>query len=129
MAEALARSMLEPSVPVYSAGSNPGRINPHVITVLTERGLDVSRARPKHVSEVPMDYVSTVVVMCVPHELPKLSAGTRTCFWDIPDPAAFEADDRETLLGRYRETRDRIASRVRNLIAELELRDEAYLSI
>ena len=125
MAEALARSMVGPEVEIHSAGSNPGQLDPHAIAVMAEIGIDISSARPKSFAEVPLERVSTLVVMCPWEAVPSQRLCTRILHWGIANPRLDGDVAHEPLAeirARYRRTRDRIAYRLRSLLAELELR-------
>jgi hypothetical protein len=63
MAEGFARAM-HPTGTFYSAGTAPaGCANPRAVTVMLERGIDISGHKPKHLvrdvtsTGVPLDYV------------------------------------------------------------------------
>lgn len=129
MAEALARTMLDPTVEIFSAGSQPGRLDPHAITVMAEVGIDISTAQPKHFAQIPLERVANLVVMCPWEMVPRQTSPIRVLHWGIADPAEDQgAASREEVLARYRRTRDRIAYRLRSLLAELELRVSALES-
>lgn len=63
MTEAFLRS-LDPRLEVYSAGTNPAaRVHPAAVKAMSEIGIDISAAKPKHVSQFldqPFDYLITV---------------------------------------------------------------------
>lgn len=123
MAEALARSMLDPQVEIFSAGSEPGQLDPHAIRVMAEIGIDISQARPKSFAQVPLERVATLVVMCPWEAAPTVTVPTRILHWGIANPVEGGNGERnDEVVARYRRTRDRIAYRLRSLLAELELR-------
>jgi arsenate reductase len=51
MAEGWARHLLGERVNVYSAGTEPSRVNPVAIQVMKEVGVDISTHRSKHLDE------------------------------------------------------------------------------
>ena len=63
MAEGYLRS-LDPSLELYSAGTEPGgQVHPLAIRVMKEKNINISRGHPKSVNEfidIPFDYVITV---------------------------------------------------------------------
>jgi arsenate reductase len=63
MAEGFLKA-LDPSLEVYSAGTEPGeRVHPVAIEVMKEKGIDLSKGIPKPVQQfisTPFDYVITV---------------------------------------------------------------------
>ncbi len=130
MAEALARTMVDPTVEIFSAGSQPGRLDPHAVTVMAEIGIDIGTAQPKHFAQIPLERVANLVVMCPWEMVPRQSSPIRVLHWGIADPAEDQGSaSREEVLARYRRTRDRIAYRLRSLLAELELRVSALESL
>ncbi len=111
MAEAFLKR-LAPEMQAKSAGTRPGRrINPAVIEVMREVGIDITSQRPKPLSpEMAGDNI-VVNMGCMDGEpCPVLSAGN-VIEWKIEDPAGVPMD-------RVRSIRDEIESQVRDLIAE-----------
>lgn len=63
MAEGLLKHLYNELYEVYSAGTNPGKINPYAIKVMANRGIDISMNRSKGLNEFKnkeFDYVITV---------------------------------------------------------------------
>ncbi|HET9077871.1 MAG TPA: arsenate reductase ArsC [Acidimicrobiales bacterium] len=99
-------------VEVRSAGSEPGdRLNPSVVAVLQERGLDTSREYPKPLTDEDARAADVVVTMGCGDTCPYYP-GKRYVDWDIPDPAGLPVD-------RVRPIVDDIDRRIRALLAEL----------
>jgi arsenate reductase len=111
MAEAIARSMAPPGVRVCSAGSQPSRVNPHALRVLSEIGLDASDQASKGVSDVPLDLIDTVITLCAEEVCPTLPRPVIRQAWGLPDPAAAEGTDEEKL-DRFRHVRDDLRGRI-----------------
>ena len=98
---------------VRSAGSAPGTdLNPAVVTILQERGLDPSKDFPKPLTDEAARIADVIVTMGCGDECP-FYAGKRYLDWELPDPKGRP-------LNEVRATRDDIANRVRVLIAELD---------
>jgi arsenate reductase (thioredoxin) len=60
MAEAWTRRLHPGLFEAYSAGTNPGRLDPRAVRVMAEAGIDMSAHRSKHLDElasVPMNCV------------------------------------------------------------------------
>ena len=77
---------------VESAGSEPGdRLNPSVVTVLRERGLDPSMEFPKPISDEIAQTADVVVTMGCGDTCPVLS-GPRCLDWELEDPAGLPVD-------------------------------------
>jgi arsenate reductase len=112
MAAALLDFYAEGRVHVRSAGSDPAdQINPHVITTMTELGLDISKEFPKPMTDEVVQAADAVITMGCGDACP-IYPGKRYEDWEIDDPA--EAD-----LDGVRRIRDEIRQRVRQLLAEL----------
>jgi arsenate reductase len=64
MAEAFLKSC-DPELEVVSAGTEPAaEVNPHAVTVMAERGIDLSDARPEHVNTYLDHSFDAVVTVC-----------------------------------------------------------------
>ena len=112
MAEAFARLHGGDRVQACSAGSLPsGRIHPKAIRAMAELGVDLST----HVSEglEPFDgaRVDVAVTMGCGDVCPNVRAARRED-WEIPDPGDMDE-------AAFREVRDEIESRVKDLLARL----------
>ena len=98
-----------------SAGSvaDPdGRVHPEVIAVMNELGIDLSDRRPQPLTRELAERAEVVVTMGCGDACPYIP-GKRYLDWDLPDP---KGQPIETV----RATRDDIARRVDDLLAELD---------
>ncbi len=112
MAAALLDHYAEGRVHVRSAGSAPAdRINPDVVTVMSELGIDVGKEFPKPMTDEVVQAADAVITMGCGDACP-IYPGKRYEDWEVDDPA--EAD-----LDGVRRIRDDISDRVRALLAEL----------
>jgi protein-tyrosine-phosphatase len=99
-------------IDVRSAGSEPGdRLNPSVVTVLAERGLDSSRQFPRPLTETDAEAADVVVTMGCGDSCPFYS-GKRYLDWEVQDPAGLPVEAVRPIV-------DDIDRRVRRLLAEL----------
>jgi arsenate reductase (thioredoxin) len=99
-------------VDVRSAGSEPGReLNPSVVAVLRERGLDPSQEFPKAITEQAAREADVVVTMGCGDSCP-FYPGTRYVDWDLPDPAGLPVDQVRPII-------EAIDHRVQALLDEL----------
>jgi len=99
-------------VEVRSAGSDPGdELNPSVVTVLQERGLDSSREFPKALSDAAAREADVVVTMGCGDACPVYPA-KRYLDWELDDPAGLHVDEVRPIV-------DEIDRRVRELLSEL----------
>jgi arsenate reductase len=117
MAEAICRSVAPPGTRVYSAGSEPTRINPLAIRALQEIGLDASSHRAKSIAEVPADEIDTVVTLCAEEVCPVFAGAVRRLHWPLPDPAAATGDE-AVRLTQFRSVRDELRRRISELFAK-----------
>jgi arsenate reductase (thioredoxin) len=112
MAAALMDHYAHGDVHVRSAGSARGeRINPNVVTAMSELGIDLSREFPKPMTDEVVRAADAVITMGCGDACP-IYPGKRYEDWDVDDPA--DAD-----LYGVRVIRDQIGDRVRVLLAEL----------
>jgi protein-tyrosine-phosphatase len=99
-------------VDVRSAGSEPAHeLNPSVVAVLEERGLDPQLEFPKPLTNETAQAADVVVTMGCGDTCP-IYPGKRYLDWDLPDPA-------ELLSDAVRPIVDDIDLRVQELLAEL----------
>jgi protein-tyrosine-phosphatase len=90
MAEALLRQRSAGRVTTFSAGSRPKPIHPDAVAAMTERGIDLSAARPKHLDQFTGQRFDWVITLCdrVREVCPEFPGHPATVHWSIPDPAA-----------------------------------------
>jgi protein-tyrosine-phosphatase len=111
MAQAFA--LMSGDVEAYSAGSKPsGKVNPKAIEAMRELGYDLSTHESKSLNDLPDVPFDAAVTMGCGDACPNLKA-THRLDWSIPDPRNMEPAE-------FREVRDLIASKVRDLISELK---------
>ncbi len=99
-------------VDVRSAGSEPGdRLNPAVVSLLHDRGLDPSREFPKPLTDDLAEAADVIITMGCGDACPVLPA-KRYLDWDLDDPAGQPIESVRPIV-------DEIDRRVRALLAEL----------
>jgi len=99
-------------VDVESAGSEPAdHLNPSVVAILTERGLDPSREFPKPLTDATARTADVIVTMGCGDTCP-VFPGKRYVDWELDDPAGLSVDQARPIV-------DEIDRRVRELLAEL----------
>jgi protein-tyrosine-phosphatase len=116
MAEALMKYLHGRRVYVQSAGLRPGPIDPFVVAVLDEIGIDVSKHRARSFDDLEDDYFDLVISLSpeAQHRAVELTR-TSSCaieFWPILDPSLTEGS-RETRLAAYHTLRDDLLERLR----------------
>lgn len=116
MAEGLLKHLLGHRVYVDSAGVRASPIDPFVIEVMEEIGIDLSRHKAKAIDDLE-DTSYDLIVSLSPEAQHRAVELTRTMaceveFWNTFDPTLVEGN-RETRLQAYREVRDILLRRIR----------------
>lgn len=97
---------------VRSAGSAPGSdLNPSVVTILKERGLDPSKDFPKPLTDETAQIADVIVTMGCGDECP-FYPGKRYLDWELDDPAGLP-------VAAVRPIIDEIDTRVQSLLTEM----------
>jgi protein-tyrosine-phosphatase len=120
IAEGLLKHLLGHRVYVDSAGVRPDEIDPFVIEVMDEIGIDLSRHRPKSFDDLE-DHSYDLIVSLSPEAQHKAVDMTRTMaceveFWNTMDPSIIEGN-REARLQAYRDVRDWLKRRIEERFA------------
>jgi protein-tyrosine-phosphatase len=112
MAAALAEHLSGGRVHVRCAGSKPAdQLNPLAVTVLAERGIDLSQAYPKPLTDDVVRAADVIITMGCGDACP-VYPGKRYEDWDVPDPAGATLD-------QVRLIREDLQTRVSNMLREL----------
>lgn len=116
MAEALLKHLLGHRIYVDSCGVRAGELDPFVLAVLEEIGIDRSMHRPKTFDDLE-DSSFDLIVSLSPEAQHSAVEMTRTMacdveFWNTFDPSLVEGS-RETRLQAYREVRDQLLERIK----------------
>jgi arsenate reductase len=120
MAEGWLRHLSAGRVEAASAGTEPRGLHPLAVRVMAERGVDISRQRSKHLSEVQGSRFDWVVTVCDrARQSCPVFPGARTVHWDLPDPAEARGSEEE-VAEAFQRVRDELARRVEELLALLE---------
>jgi protein-tyrosine-phosphatase len=119
MAAGLFRELFGKRVYVASAGVQKGELDPFVVAVMNELGIDVSRHKPHTFEELDeLEGLNfDLIVTLSPPAHHKALEMTRTVaadveYWPTPDPTAVEGS-REQRLDAYRAVRDELERRIR----------------
>lgn len=123
MAEAYLRQMSGEGVTVDSAGLDPTVINPLVVAVMAEEGLDLAGKTTRKVFDLfkegrLYDYVVTVCEESLEGQCPVFPGVTHRLHLPFPDPAAVTGTEEERLAA-VRRIRDAIKERMAELSREL----------
>lgn len=120
MAEGLLRDLAGNRLEVYSAGTKPSVVNPFAIRAMSERGIDISRQRSKHLDEYinqPFDYVITVCDNAA-EACPVFPGRAQRIHWGFSDPAAVTGEDAE-ILASFVKVRDDLEHMLRKWLSEM----------
>jgi arsenate reductase (thioredoxin) len=118
MAEAFAHLYAPDSIQAYSAGSRPsGKINAKAVTVMAELGYSLGSQSSKSLNEIPQGKYDFVITMGCGDECPFIPAEAHED-WDLPDPKLLPLEE-------FRQVRDQIGDRVKELVARIEVTNHA----
>lgn len=117
MAEGLLKRLHGTRIYVDSVGVRQGEVDPFVVAVMEEIGIDVSHHRPKTFEQMEDDSFDLVVSLSpeAQHRAVELTR-TNACeveFWPTFDPTLVEGS-REARLDAYRQVRDELERRIRD---------------
>jgi len=117
MAEGFARFLGQGQIEAYSAPMEPTRLNPHAVAVMREKGIDISGHRSKLFDEDLARQMDVVITLCgnADERCPILPPEVKRLHWPLEDPAAAKDPDSQ-VLAKFREIRDQIEERIRDLI-------------
>lgn len=118
MAEAFLNNLAGDKFEAESAGLEPGKINPLVIDVMKEMGIDLSGNRSKSVFDLfkqghIYQFVITVCDEASAERCPVFPGITKGLNWSFEDPSKFTGTYNERL-SKTRLIRDQIKSKIAN---------------
>jgi arsenate reductase (thioredoxin) len=112
MAAVFTKSLADGAVHVRSAGSSPiADLNPAVVEVMSELGLDMGEEFPKPLTDDVVQAADIVITMGC-GDACAIYPGKQYLDWELRDPAGLSLDD-------VRLVRDEIRQRVEGLLASL----------
>jgi len=114
MAEGFAKHYSNGKVEAISGGTMPSNeVNPIVIQVMAEKGIDISKNKPKLITTQMVQEADTIIVMgCSAQGFCPAPLLGKLADWNIEDPKGKP-------LEKVREIRDEIEEKVRKLINEI----------
>jgi len=114
MAEGFAKHHGNGKVEAISAGIMPSNeVNPLVIQAMQEKGIDISKNKPKQIATQMVKDADTIIVMgCSAQGFCPAPLLSKVIDWNIEDPKGKS-------LEKVREIRDEIEKKVRELIDEI----------
>ena len=111
MAEAFAKYLSNNDTIFESAGTIPGdSVNPIVVEVMREKGIDISRCKPKLLTRELIETCDRVITMGC--SIRETCPGPMASYedWDLDDPTG-------KTIEAIRDIRDQIESRIRDLLS------------
>ena len=120
IAEVYLREFGDDLFEVESAGLEPGRLNPYVVEVLKEDGIDITDKKTKSAWELfragkRYDYVITVCSREAEEKCPVWPQPTERRSWSYPDPSKFTGTEEEITV-KVRELRNIMKEQVKQFI-------------
>jgi arsenate reductase len=122
MAEEILRKLAGDRFEVESAGIEPGKLNPVVVEVLKEDGIDISGKKTQAVMHLIREgrmygYVITVCDETSAERCPVFPGMVKRLHWGFTDPSKFEGP-REERLAKTRAVRDEIRAKIEAWLTE-----------
>ncbi|RJX29203.1 MAG: arsenate reductase ArsC [Desulfurivibrio sp.] len=119
MAEGWARQLREEDIMPFSAGIEVHGLNPLVVRVMAEAGVDISGQHSKLVTDLQEQEFDLVITVCghADENCPFFPGPTRVVHHGFDDPPKLAAGAacEEEALGHYRRVRDEIREFIRTL--------------
>ncbi len=118
MAEEILRQMAGDRFEVESAGLEPGTLNPLVVMLLKEDGINIEYKRTQAVKDILQkkrryDYVITVCDESSRERCPIFPGEANRIHWDFPDPSQFQGTAEEKLT-QTRQVKDLIKRKIQD---------------
>lgn len=109
MAEAILNKLYGDRYMAFSAGTDPTRIDPLVVLVMSEVGIDVSNYRSKGLNIFKDSTLDYVITLCdqAKESCPYFPGGIIHLHKGFPDPSGFKGKP-EVVINGYRRIRDEI---------------------
>jgi arsenate reductase len=122
MAEAFLKKYGGDSFEAESAGIEPGTMNPNVVTVMKEVGIDLSGKPTQGVFDLFQQgrLYNAVITVCdkeAAERCPIFPGNVKRIPWSFKDPSAFKGTPEE-ILQNTREVRDEIENQVKAFVQE-----------
>lgn len=123
MAEAYVNRLAAGTLAAQSAGLTPGKLNPVVVSLMKEVGIDISGHGTKSVEDFIkrkelFDYVITVCDEASAERCPAFPGKAKKLHWGFEDPSSFKGTEDEKI-ARTRVIRDQIKAKVSQWIQTL----------
>jgi|SRR6185503_7667719 len=103
-----------------SAGLEPGKLNPHVVGVMKEIGLDISANKTQSVFDLfrqGRQYDAVITVCSGAETCPVFPGAVKRIGWSFDDPSGFSGTTDE-VLKKTRQVRDEIEKKITEFVNE-----------
>lgn len=125
MAEAFLKKYGGEKFEVTSAGLEPGVLNPVVVEVMKEIGIDISGNKPKSVFDFYkngsfFNYVITVCDESQSERCPIFPGVVKQMHWGFTDPSSFDGTFEEKKT-KTRKVRDEIETKIKQWLEEIKI--------
>lgn len=122
MAEAFLNNLASDRFEAQSAGLEPGKLNPQVVEVMQEMGIDISQNQTKSVFDFYKQgklfkYVITVCDESNSERCPTFPGNAKKLHWGFPDPSILSGTAYEKLK-TIRQIRDQIKAKIEEWLKE-----------
>ena len=109
MAEGILRTLYGDRYEAYSAGTQPTKVNPYAIKVMSEIGIDISNHRSKSAEEFRGKEFDYVVTVCddAKEACPFFPGGKTYLHKGFKDPSEFKGNENE-IVAEFQRVRDEI---------------------
>lgn len=121
LAEGIAKQIFGSKAEIYSAGSQPSKLNPFAAQALDEVGADVATLWSKSVDDLPKEFIRDldyIITLCKEEVCPAILSQAKKLHWPLPDPAGHDGSDDEQM-SKFRNTRDEIRRRLESFSREI----------
>lgn len=121
MAEGVLNALHGDRFDAFSAGTDPGMVNPFAVKVMSEIGLDISHHRSKGLAEFSNQNFDYVITVCdhARESCPIFLGGGKHLHKSFADPSALTGSD-EDIVDGFRKIRDEIKAWIdRELLTDL----------
>ena len=118
MAEAFLKQFGNGNFEAESAGLEPGKMNPNVVEVMKEKGIDLTNKSTQSVFDLfkaGKKYDAVITVCDGAERCPVFPGKTKRIAWTFPDPSSF-AGSQEVILDQTRIVRDQVEWQVKDFI-------------
>ncbi len=120
MAEELLIKLAGDKFEAHSAGFEPTLINPYVLTIMKEEGIDLSEKKTKSVAELirAQNFYGFVITVCnkaKETDCPVFPGVPKRMHWDLENPEDFTGTDEE-ILEKVRQLKNQIKEKIIDFI-------------